>query len=168
MATTPFSISIQLPEPSTSTVISLSLTSMSAESYWCILSIQIRAPNLLVLHCLASDKHALSVYPGCFSNSFSSNSRRARQSAADPANPQITVSYMRLNFFALFLKTVCPRDICPSPIITTWLPFLTLRMVVPWYSGRVPKALVAVANEKSDLYCFIIIMYNISVHSLFI
>jgi len=48
--------------------------------------------KLLVLHYLANDKHALSVYPGCFSNSFSSNSSKARQSAAEPAKPHITLS----------------------------------------------------------------------------
>jgi hypothetical protein len=66
---------------------------------------------LLVLHIFAKERHALKVYPGCFSNSFSKSSNKAKQSAADPANPHITPSYTFLNFFALFLKTVFPNDI---------------------------------------------------------
>ena len=123
IAITPSSISIQFPEPSTSTVISGSLTTISADSWAWI---------LFVLHCLASDRHALSVYPGYFSNSFSSSSTRARQSAAEPANPQITLSYILRIFFAVFLNTVGPSDIWPSAIMATCDPFLTLSTVVLW------------------------------------
>ena len=130
IAITPSSISMQFPDPSTKTVISGSLTSKSAESYACI---------LLVLHCLARARQARRVWPGYFSNSFSRSSIRARQSAAEPAKPHTTLSESFLSFRAVVLKTVGPRDICPSATIATWFPLRTEITVVAWSTsfGRV-------------------------------
>lgn len=75
--------------------------------------------NLLVRHYFARERQALSVYPGYFSNSFSSSSSKARQSAAEPAKPHTTLSCIFLSFLAVFLKTVGPKEICPSAISAT-------------------------------------------------
>ena len=123
MATTPSSISMQFPLPSTNTVMSGSETIKSAWSEACI---------LLVLHCLARLRHALKVCPGYFSNSFSRSSISARQSAAEPAKPHTVSSLILRNFLAVFLKTVGPSEIYPSAIIATCEPFLTFKTVVEW------------------------------------
>jgi hypothetical protein len=90
--------------------------------------------NLLVLHCFASERQALNVWPGYFSNSFSRSSIRARQSAAEPAKPHTTLSWILRSFLAVFLKTVGPNEICPSAIRATYLPLRTLSIVVLWKS----------------------------------
>ena len=125
MATTPLSISIQLPLPSSSTVNFGSVTIRSAWSYACCFD----------LHICARAKQARRVCPGYLSNSFSSMPTSDRQSAALPAKPHTVLSFIFLNFLAVFLNTVLPSDIWPSAMMATWSPFLTFKTVVEWKSG---------------------------------
>ncbi len=63
------------------------------------------------------------------------------QSARVPAYPHSTFpSLSSLIFTAVFLNTVAPYEICPSPIMTTCFSLRTARMVVPWYAVENPRA----------------------------
>ncbi len=108
MAMSPSVGSMTSPMPVTVSDTSLSTTSITASR---------RRMYLSVRQSLASSTHARISWPGCSSSFDSSLSRSARQSAVDPAKPEMTVPPpRRLTLTAFPFTTSPPRVTWPSPI----------------------------------------------------